>query len=71
MNVISQTICWDCKKAIGGCSWSETLTPVEGWTAIQNDKDNTESYKVIMCPLFERDAYYYGLSKTPREVKLE
>ena len=28
-----EQICWTCKNACGGCSWSRNLTPVEGWKA--------------------------------------
>lgn len=58
------TICWDCKKATGFCSWSEDFTPVEGWKATptrvkisnrQNGEDIfTDSFIVHECPLFER-----------------
>lgn len=27
------TLCWSCKNACGGCSWSKSFAPVEGWTA--------------------------------------
>lgn len=40
------TLCWSCKKAIGGCSWTETdwsqepprtrFQPVEGWEAVDS-----------------------------------
>lgn len=57
------TICWDCKRAVLGCSWSKSYTPVPGWNAIKTqiaayDKDRKiyyESYKVLECPLFEAD----------------
>lgn len=33
----NQTICWDCKNAIGGgCSWFTDFTPVAGWKAKRN-----------------------------------
>lgn len=58
------TICWDCKKATGFCSWSEKFIPVEGWKAtptivkIANNygKNKTfdDSFIVHECPLFER-----------------
>ena len=36
-----QTICWSCKKALGGCSWTKCdkdtreilFQPVDGWVA--------------------------------------
>ena len=51
------TICWECQRATGNCSWSQSLTPVEGWTAnktyIHNEQGGKmKSYKVIECPLF-------------------
>ena len=62
-----QTLCWDCARATGGCSWSEypTQTPVEGWEAIRRDIQNrgsedVESYIVKECPLFIRDAWQGG-----------
>ena len=58
------TLCWNCKRATGFCSWSEDFTPVEGWKAIPTkvkvanskgrNKTFTDSYLVIECPLFER-----------------
>lgn len=67
--MLNDTLCWSCKNACGGCSWSEVdkstnklrFQPVEGWTA-----DETKvrigcaqsgryktSYLVRACPLFE------------------
>lgn len=54
------TLCWKCRNATNsGCSWSRSLTPVEGWTAIEdhlctNYRDNT-SYLVTDCPQFIQD----------------
>lgn len=64
-------ICFDCKKACGGCSWSEIdpntekprFEPVEGWTAEETvlrvyEQDRTrfeKTYHITACPLFERD----------------
>lgn len=57
------TICWGCKRAVCGCSWSKSYIPVPGWNAIKTNiaannrgvKKYHESYKVIECPLFEAD----------------
>ena len=63
------SICWDCAKAIGGCSWSKNLTPVEGWHAKPTRKqDMYESFLVTKCPEFERDAYKGGMLR-PRDIK--
>ncbi len=54
-----ESLCWDCKNACGGCSWSRNLTPVEGWEAKTiKVKGNfytgevLDSYVVINCPEF-------------------
>lgn len=54
------TLCWACKKAVCGCSWSRSFTPVEGWDAVPTtvyvqNKPPAPSYRVLACPLFERD----------------
>jgi hypothetical protein len=58
------TICWNCKRATGFCSWSEKFIPVKGWKAtptiikIANrygkNKTYDNSFLVHECPLFER-----------------
>ena len=67
------SICWDCANACGECSWSDHWKhePVNGWNAIRNDLktkegDTTESYIVIECPEFIRDAYGYGAERKRR-----
>lgn len=54
----NDTLCWKCKNACGGCSWSKNLTPVEGWKAerVYNNvySQDTVSYRVRECPEFER-----------------
>lgn len=55
------TLCWDCEKATGGCSWSNELIPVKGWSAKNTTKKGGyDSFYVYNCPLFERDAYKGG-----------
>lgn len=57
-----ETICWECAKNGGLCSWSENFTPVENWKAVPTkiqarghaDNVNTvDSYDVYECPEFE------------------
>lgn len=55
----SSTICWECKNALGGCSWSKNFKPVNGWEAEKtylrsNHKIGGESYKVINCPEYTK-----------------
>jgi hypothetical protein len=56
--VKTDTLCWDCKNATGGCSWSSSFVPVEGWdatkTIVKVVQKEEESYIVRKCPLFER-----------------
>ena len=67
------SICWDCKKAIGQCPWSQRLVPVKGWKAIKISPTATKPYGTYLvqeCPGFVRDAYDGGLRRSPRELKL-
>ena len=61
-NISDATICWNCAKATGHCSWSENLVPVKGWTA----EETKESYVVRACPLFEQDAMNFGLIRVKK-----
>ena len=58
------TICWDCQKATGGCSWSRGFEPVEGWKAVPtkaygkstSEKERwIDSFDVYECPEFVLD----------------
>jgi hypothetical protein len=58
----TDSLCWLCGNACGGCSWSESLTPVEGWTATKEKLyGGLESYNVIACPLFWKPEEGCGL----------
>lgn len=57
------TQCWDCAKATGGCSWSQEYVPVEGWEAIPTRKKTFDSFLILDCPEFERDAILGGLKR--------
>lgn len=55
----SGQLCWNCKKACGGCSWSSSFTPIPGWEATPHitDEDNERpihTYHVKSCPEFVR-----------------
>ena len=54
-----QSLCWRCKNCFGGCSWSESFEPVEGWSAertlIKHFNVETPSFLVRACPLFAVD----------------
>lgn len=49
------SLCWDCKNAVGGCEWSQSFTPVDGWEAIPRTIGNEDSFCVIKCPKFVED----------------
>lgn len=49
----AESLCWRCDRAIGGCSWSRSFTPIEGWEAQYNP--TIKSYHVISCPEYEPD----------------
>lgn len=58
------TLCWDCKCSVERtCDWARSFEPVEGWTA----KAVGDSYLVMDCPEFDRDAYGGGQSRQPRK----
>ena len=63
------TLCFDCAKATGYCSWSSRLEPVEGWTAEETIKNTSTSFVVIDCPEFVRDAYRNGTMRLPKEIE--
>lgn len=74
-----RTICWNCSKACGGCDWSGCdHMPITGWKAektqiklhCESSRKNiiyTDSYVVLECPLFDRDATEYGLKWTNKK----
>ena len=49
------TICWNCRKSGGLCSWSHAATPVKGWEVVETFRDgykDTVGYTVVRCPEF-------------------
>lgn len=54
----SKTICWNCAKAYGYCSWSAGFVPVEGWEALETAYEGiryTTSFVVYKCPQYEKE----------------
>lgn len=48
----AETLCSYCGNACNsGCSWSDSLEPVDGWEAVQNKN----GYFVVDCPKFYID----------------
>lgn len=59
-NNVCSSICGECKKSVGLCSWSARLIPVKNWTAKKVKRKSAypmfrNGYKVIKCPLFEKE----------------
>lgn len=59
-----ETLCWSCRNACGGCSWSSRFEPVKDWKAQETLYGMTgtngryvkkHTYRVISCPKFEQD----------------
>lgn len=59
---VGAQLCWTCKKACGGCSWSRKFEPVPGWEATpsviyhgsgrQNNRRDIHTYHITGCPQF-------------------
>lgn len=60
------SLCWLCRNAYSGCSWSRYSLPVPGWTAVRNDLSYyngklhtvSKSYAVLDCPQFRLEARF-------------
>ena len=82
--IYGASICIDCKKACGGCEWSEVdqetgkirFQPVLGWTATpvllayRHGKEDT-TYRITACPKFKpmrRNATQRHFVAPPRPV---
>ena len=55
-----QNPCESCRKAIGGCAWSDKFEPVKGWKAKKvklklHTGADTTSYIIKECPEYEPD----------------
>ena len=53
-------LCWTCKNACGGCSWSSEFKPVEDWTAKKTKLrltrgEHTQSFEITECPEYIPD----------------
>ena len=75
----NQNICWACQNACGGCSWSQSLTPVEGWEVEEipymmyhgSGYTVASTYHITKCPEFVQDEprVNIGLILTEEENK--
>ena len=46
---------------------SGSRIPVPGWEAYPTHNKDTETFVVVNCPLFDRDAYDNGLRRVRKE----
>lgn len=59
-NFNGPTLCWTCQRAVpgdktDGCSWSRSLTPVDGWEACESIKGTMKTWHVVSCPEYIQD----------------
>ena len=54
-----EQLCWHCGNCYGGCSWSRSFMPVDGWEATPVKRDNVETYEITNCPDFNPDTKNY------------
>lgn len=71
VNHAQETLCWTCINAYGGCSWSsKARKPVKGWKAkaikLQGYPEST--YKVLKCPLYEKELFRRDKKGVKRRV---
>lgn len=68
-----EQLCFNCSKACGGCSWSRSFKPVEGWKAkfrkSSSCKDST--YAIEECPEFEYDGVCLRCINFDKEIYQE
>ena len=60
-------LCFSCKNACGGCSWSRCGEPVDGWVAtptiILQNAEEKNSYSIAECPQYEYDGFCKNIVK--------
>ena len=84
MNHTTQ-LCTVCARAVGFCSWSRYLQPVDGWEAVptkirhmgrhENEKVTsiyeTNSFRVVSCPLYIQDGNTSEERRKQRKMLME
>lgn len=61
-------ICFNCQRALGGCSWSKSFIPVEGWTATPTTTSGCNGGKVTRIETFDIRACPLFLQDPPRQI---
>lgn len=75
--IYSDTLCINCDRACGGCSWSKDFAPVEGWVAeprrisrpFKSETDGTDTFLVKECPMFKLQTGDILKEDRPRELR--
>lgn len=72
---VGAQLCWTCKKACGGCSWSSRFEPVPGWTAVavamryrDGKTRDVDTYSITACPEYEEDARAVAMEPEQKTV---
>lgn len=53
---MKETLCWSCTNpGTGRCCWDQELKPVPGWVAEATETDGFDTFRVISCPMYERE----------------
>ena len=73
MSMLQKSICNNCARSVGFCSWSSKLDPVDGWDAVQSyDTEGMPySYCVRKCPLYMADGETEKERKEQRKMLME
>ena len=58
-DTLKYSLCWTCRNACGGCSWSRDFQPVKGWEAVPtyhiSNGEHANSFHVYKCPLYKEE----------------
>ena len=57
----TDSICWHCIHACGGCSWSDSFIPEDWWAEETEVYGGLHSYNVIACRKYEEPEEGCGL----------
>lgn len=53
---MKDTLCWSCTRpGTNFCSWDRELAPVNGWVAVGTKVDDYDTFRVLHCPLYQKE----------------
>lgn len=47
-----ESICWDCRRNVCGCSWARNLVPVEGFAFVERITNDGPRKTITSCPKY-------------------